>query len=411
MPHQTEEQFRAATLEGVDRLNQRQAELITNYENLTKETKRAFEELTAVKSGVNSQQEILKKLQGAQLQLSRERRMAFDPVARLVNDEERVRSFLAAVLMGAGVKQLPDSLQPHAKALSEGATPGSTLIQGETARDVYDVLSTYGVWNTFGVRAVGTQTNTLPIQTARTVASWLNTQGGQISEDSTKAGSTVTLTVRTMGVLLGVTRELLDDAIVDVAADVLNDFGQACAYRLDWSCLAADGTNDVTDGNYTGIFSGGTAAGAGSGNTTVSELTLDDFVRCLTTVAASVLRRSARWWIHPTILAKICLIRDENGRPIFQTALEAPAPGSIGSILGYPVVLADAAPNTDAAGNVVAVFGDPQGLAVGIRKAFEFAKSEDHLFDYNQIAYRGLVRAGVIIRAATAFAKLTTAAA
>jgi HK97 family phage major capsid protein len=114
--------------------------------------------------------------------------------------------------------------------------------------------------------------------------------------------------------------------------------------------------------------------------------------------------------MHPQVLAKIVQIRDSNGRPIFQTALEAPAGNSIGSILGYPVVLAAAMPSTDSAGNVVAVFGDPQGGAVGIRKQFELAQSDHFEFTSNNSVFRALIRAGFIIKSATSFAKLTLAA-
>jgi HK97 family phage major capsid protein len=111
------------------------------------------------------------------------------------------------------------------------------------------------------------------------------------------------------------------------------------------------------------------------------------------------------------VLAKIIQIKDLNGRPIFQNALEAPAGNSIGSILGYPVIVTAAMPSTDSAGNVVAVFGDPQGCAVGVRKSFELARSSDFQFDYNREAFRTIVRAGVVIKSATSFAKLTLAAA
>jgi HK97 family phage major capsid protein len=155
---------------------------------------------------------------------------------------------------------------------------------------------------------------------------------------------------------------------------------------------------------------GGTAAGATTGNVSVATLDMDDFVRCLSTVDAGVLSRGAKWWIHPTVLAKIALIKDLNGRSIFQNALEAPNGGGIGSILGYPVVPTGKMPSTDTTSKVVAVFGDPQGCAVGVRKQFTLDSSADFQFDYNRTAYRAIVRAGVVVKSATSFAMLTTAA-
>lgn len=403
--------FEGTVLAGVETLTQAQKAAATRLDNLTGETKTALADIAALKLSANSVTEAVTKLTRAHALFGAEvRRANPDPARRILADPDKRGLFNAAVLKTIGAR-VPDSLKEYTKSLTEGATPGSTYIIGELARDVYDVLATYGIWNTFRVVPVGTKTTTFPVTTARAVAAWITTQGGEISEDSTKAGTSVDCAVLTAAILLGVSNELLEDAEIDVAAEVLRDFGQGAAYRLDHACLAADGTADATHGGFTGVFSGGTAATAAAGNTTVGTLELDDFIRCLTTVAAGVLRRPCRWWIHPHILAKICGIKDENGRPIFQTALEAPAPGAIGSLLGYPVVLADAAPSTDSAGNVVAVFGDPDGLVVGLRQAFSFAASTEHFYNYNKTAFRGLVRAGIKIRAATAFAKLTLAAA
>jgi HK97 family phage major capsid protein len=403
------QEFQTKVLGGVETLQTEQKAVKQEVATLSQETKGAIAEINRIKTVTNDQAVLLQQIQRAQVSLRSDIvRANGDPIRRIMSDENKVRSILKTLLLaGAGAKM---ELRPEAKALLESSTPGSTVINNEVAQDVYDVLSTYGAWSTLGVRSVSKYLQTMPVKTARPVALWMLTGAGQIGADSNKAGTSVNLTMLDMGVLIGVARALIEEADIDVVADVLADFGEACAYRLDWAAFAADGSNDTTDGNYTGIASGGTAATAANGNTTVSALDVDDFVKCLTTVAAGTLRRACKWWVHPSIMAKIVLVKDANGRPVFQNALEAPAPNAIGSILGYPVVLADAMPSTDSAGNVVAVFGDPQGCAVGIRKQFEFAASDSFYFDYNQIAYRGVMRAGVIIRAATAFAKLTLAA-
>jgi hypothetical protein len=67
-------------------------------------------------------------------------------------------------------------------------------------------------------------------------------------------------------------------------------------------------------------------------------------------------------------------------------------------------------PSTDSATNVIACFGDPEGGAVGVRQQFDYASSTDFQFDYYRTAYRVVVRAGFIIKAATSFAKLTLTA-
>jgi len=275
---------------------------------------------------------------------------------------------------------------------------------------VYDNLLRYGQFATLGLVPIGSRTQVLPYISARPTA-YIVAQGAQITEGAV-TGSSTTATIKDFAAWLPVANSLLEDAEdndMDLAMYLLDLIAQAIAYRLDWAAFAADGTDDTTDGAYTGIAVGGTAAAAAEGNKTVADLELADFVRCLTTVDAAVLQREAKWWIHPTVIAKICLVRDGAGRPIFQNANDAPL-GAIGSILGYPVIPTGAMPSTDAAGNVIAVFGDPRGCAVGIRKQLNLASSSDFQFDYNRTAFRGVMRAGVQVQLATSFAKLTLSA-
>ena len=159
-----------------------------------------------------------------------------------------------------------------------------------------------------------------------------------------------------------------------------------------------------------GIFSGGTAKTAAAGNVTVGVTELEDWQACVAGATGVLLSRACKWWIHPYLLGQTLLIRDTNKRPLFQTALEAPAPGSYGSILGYPVIRCFAAPSTDAAAAKVAVFGDPMGMAVTWRNSFQF-QVFDQTIDYLKTYYRMTGRFGNIIKAATAFSVLTLPAA
>lgn len=410
-PDQT---FEEKVLAGVEAIETKQSNLVKTVDELQTSTRTALAELAEVRNKHNEAALILEKVQRAQAAMRLETVLAHgNPLKRIASNEVKMAQIAAEICRVKNRpvhKDVADVLQRT--ALYQGATPGSTYITTDLAKDIYDVLGTYGAWSSLGVRRVGKKTTTFPVKTARAAAIWLATEATQLSEDATKAGTSVSCVLKNIGVLLGVSNSLIEEGDLDVVQDVLSDFAQALAYRLDWSCFAADGTNDSTDGAYTGIFVGGTAANAAAGNSEVSKLEFEDVLRCLTTVASSVLRRPCRWWMHPTIVAKMCQIKDSNKRPIFQTALEAPvgAPGAIGSILGYPVVLADAAPSNDQAAAVVAVFGDPQGCIVGIGKDIDFKASADHYFDYDETAFRGIMRAGVIIRAATAFSMLTPTA-
>ncbi|WP_193214937.1 phage major capsid protein [Luteolibacter marinus] len=404
----SEGEFQGKVLGSLKKQQETTDSLVAKYDNLDKETKKAFEDLTKIKNAnYVSDAEFLKAIQKLNLQLSRELKMANgDPIRRIMEDEEK------RVRLNASVRHaLSIPLTPEMKTgLGEDSSPGSTLIDDALASDIYDTLATYGVWNSFGVRRLGTKQTKFPVKTARAAAGYVLTEGGTISEDTAKAGTSVTLEVEVIAALLGVSKQLLDDSEFDVTADVLSDFAESVAYVMDWSCLQADGTADATDGGMTGIFAGGTAATAASGNTTMETLDFEDFTRALLTVDPIVLNRMARWWMHPQILVRCLHVKDLNGRPIFLTATEAPTAGGLGNILGYPVMPAFAAPTANTAGSKVAVFGDPNGLAVGVRSDFEFDGSDHAGWTTYERVFRGIARFGCKIRRATSFAVLTTAA-
>lgn len=405
--------FEKKMLGGIELIQTNQQKMLSDVDRLDKESKKALEELTKVKNQMNSIAEFEIALKKVNVALRNQERISFrSPVERIEGTPE-LRAALnlfarKAVNKNGDMNGVIGTLQ---KALGEDSSPGSTLINQQLFREIYDTLSTYGIWNTLGVRRMGTKLTKLPVKTARAQAGFILTEGGTIADDTNKAGTTVDLEVEVIAALLNVSLQLLQDAEFDVTRDVLDDFVEAFNERLDYAAFMGDGTADATNGGMTGLFNFGTAAVATATHTTIATLTLEDFIRCLTTVDPIVLMRPARWWMHPRNLARVGGIKDLNGRPLFQTALEAPSPGSIGSILGYPLTLGHILPSTDAANNKVAAFGDPASFVVGVRQDFEFEASDEHKWNTYQRSFRCVGRAGVKGRRALGSAILTTAAA
>jgi len=322
-----DEQFRKTVLEGVGHVRKTTDEMVAKYDNLDTTTKKAFEDLTKLRGEQTDLQSKVDAIQRIGVALQRESRMAnADPIARIAACEEK-RTLLNALVRKAASARNPDVRLSEAqrKALNTADSPGSTHLVSDLASDIYDTLSSYGIWSTFAVRNLGTKTTILPVKTVRPVAAWRTSEGGAISDDTNKAGTSGNADVRTMAVLINVANELLQDAEIDVTSDVMMDFAEAIAYRLDWSALQADGTSDATDGG--------------------------------------------------------------------------------------PVVPSFAAPSTNAGGAKVAVFGDPAGMVIGVRRDFEFAASTEAGFGDYETVFRGVMRAAVKIRRAEAFAVLTLPAA
>jgi HK97 family phage major capsid protein len=305
---------------------------------------------------------------------------------------------------------LRGACEPLARAIGEDAGEGATLMIAQLFKEIFDTLAQYGDWATLGVRRLGTKVTNFPVKTARVVAQWLTTEAAPIADDTSEAGGTITLTVLPNAVLLNVSRQLIEDAEFDVTTMVMEDFQEAWNLRLDTAAFTGNGTADGNNGGFTGLFNAGTRAVAAQGNTTVGALDFDDVTRCLTTVAPVVLKRKPRWWLHPQMLVRMMGIKDNNGRPIFLGALEAPSYGAIGTILGFPVTPVMAAPNTDAAGQLVAAFGDRNGQVVGVRDDFVFESSDHYRWNTLERSFRAYGRAATGCRQANAFAILQTAA-
>jgi len=398
-------------------------ELTENFGNLQKETKSAVEELTKAKKQFDGLDSSVKAfelaIQKVNLHLAREKRMAFgNPVERISNDDEKRARFNAAVRLACGrfksyndvalniVKGIPGI---ETKAGLEGSGWGATLINTELAKDIYDTLAMFGAWSTLGVRTLGTRTTNLLVKTARAKAIIID-EGTTITEDATKAGTSVSLLAKVIAVFLSLSNELLEDAETDVTADVFNDFIESFNERMDFLSFSGQASGGVNDGPFTGLFYGGTAVVGASGHVTMEQMVLQDFLNVMLGVDVGVLARAARWWIHPFMLTRTLNIKDTTGRPIFLTIQERPAPNAMGSILGYPVTLVNNAPSANAVSSPVAAFGDGNAQAVGIRKQFTFDLSKEANFQENETAFRGIGRAGTVTRRAQGIAVLKTPA-
>lgn len=390
-----------------------QDDLLKNFDNLDKETKKTFEELTKMKNdftGLDSQFKALDVLfKKVQVQLQLEQRMAnggntLSLGQRTIRDKETAKQVFAAICLSIGKPDIA------AKALGEDTSPGSTLINDELSTDIYDSLLRYGAWGTLGVRPVGTKNHKIPIKTARPVAGFILAEGGAIPDDTAKAGTTASLEMEVIAVLLNVSLQLIEDSEIDVVADVLDDFIEALNYRLDFACFSGNGTADTANGGITGLFNFGTAVTAAATRTSIGLTKYDDWLKCLTGVDAVVLGRPARWWMHPTLMAAAVGVKDDNGRPIFQTALESPG-GGIMNLFGFPVTPVGAAPSANAASAKVAAFGDPRAYAVGVRKQFVLEQSDHHRWTTLERSFRGHGRADAVGLKASALAVMTLPAA
>jgi len=387
---------------------------------LDPEVKKAGEELTRVKNAMNDFDAVSKALEKTMRALKLNARSSFgDPIRRALDNSDELRFTLNAIarhlasLGKDGIKcdpafsrHIEDTLSRQKALTGVDTSLGQATVPIETFNEIFDTLLEYGDYSTLNVMRIGMRTVVLPVATARPQFYWIGAQsalaeGGTITSGAF-TGSQVLLIVQTLACLMYVSRELLADSTVDLAPYVMRQMIESEAQGMDAAAFIGNGNQDTTNAGYVGLFNAplantNLAANATAGNTSVGALQLEDFVNVLLTVSPIVLKRKARWWAHPQVIALASLIRDKMGRPLFQTFTEVPKAGLM-SILGYEVIPTAIAPNVNGAGQPVFAFGDPQGVDIGLRADLEFATSADIGFPQNLMAYRALIRAGVKIK-------------
>lgn len=418
--------FEKTVLDGVKTIQTQQekfqndmTKVMSDLDRLDKEGKKAMEDLTLTKNKANTTfEEVMAKMEKVQKQIVLNTRSSFrSPIARALANEEfrfKINAF-ARYIIACKANELGKLDPAHKKVIEDAAIAqkaltgvdaglGQATVPIDTFNEIYDLLLEYGDYSTLDVKRVGARTNVLPLATGRPQFAWMGAQSGLAEGSQIPSGSfgggDVVLIIQTLGVLMYISRELLQDSTVDLAPYVVRQMIQSIDWGLDTACFIGTGNQDTTNGGYVGLFNAALSntnlgISAGAGRTSVGLLKLDDFVAVQTNVSAEVLKRKPMWWMHPQMIARAVLIRDAMGRPIFQTWQEVPTPGAIGSILGAPVHPTAVAPNTDGANQPVAAFGDPDAQPVGVRADLELATSADIGFPQNLMAYRALFRAGV----------------
>lgn len=416
-----EKEFQGRVLSAIGKVQQQTEEISTNLDKTDKEGKQLAEDFQkhcrTFEGLPNQVASVQRSVSLIEAKIANERRSNFgsalDAITRCAEQNDLVCGVIRGIAsekrrtpMTAAQKSAWETYQ---KAVTEGASPGSTYINDDLVTNIYSLIAEYGIWRGFDVIAAGTKTTKLIVDS--TDPDMLVVDEGTAPDEAAYTGASVSAAVKKLLGWIGVSSELLEDSEVNVAALLLPKFANATAKRIDFFALAADGTADATNGGFTGIFAGGTAAVAAATHTSVAATTLEDWLKVLLTVNAAALTRPCKWWMHPQQIVRALAVKDGNGRSIFLPAIDAPTVGGLGSILGYPVVASHAAQSTDGVSKKIAAFGDPLGEAVLLRKDFEWAASDQVKFLEDKTVFRARARVAAKIKQTDAFAVLTTAAA
>ena len=221
------------------------------------------------------------------------------------------------------------------------------------------------------------------------------TEAGSITASDNSYGN-VTLVAKKYGALFKVSREILNDAAINISDDIANSVAEAQAIAEDDAYLLGDGS--ATYSGQLGIYAS-LPSGAKVTPAAWSAHTLATFTAAMGTVAN----------VNTSRLAFICsrqyyyqvMLKLDKQATQYKD-LSTGMPGADVTFLGYPVFFSQRMSITSTAATTPAgvafYFGDfAGGSMLGDRKQVEIATSDQFYFDTDSLAVRGISRFNTVI--------------
>jgi HK97 family phage major capsid protein len=191
--------------------------------------------------------------------------------------------------------------------------------------------------------------------------------------------------------IVKISRELLADTGVDVEGFLARDAGRALGNALGAALVTGDGSGDP-NGVHTASTTGKTGAaglGGGFGVQDAADEGVDYLIDLFYSVKAPYRASSAcHWMMADSTAAVVRKLKTSTGDYVWQPSVVAGTPDVI---LGKPVIID---PNVPAvAENAKSVlFGDFSAYFVRLAGGVRWERSDDFLFDTDQVTFRAVIR-------------------
>lgn len=214
----------------------------------------------------------------------------------------------------------------------------------------------------------------------------------QVSEGTTIGGTDPTFdnfpwSVYKYGELILVSRELVQDSAIDIESLIGDLLGQNIGILLGAGLATGSGTG-APQGLLTATTVGATGATIGNGGAA----TFDDLINLYYSVIPAY-RTNGKWITSDVALAGLRKLKDSYGQYIWSPSVQLDTPDTI---LGKPVY-SDPNFTSPAVNGKSLVFGDISRYWVRVVNSLEIARSDQFAFGTDQIAFRGILRAGGVL--------------
>lgn len=254
-------------------------------------------------------------------------------------------------------------------------------------------------------QTIGSRDARFAIKTGISVAKPRNEGETYGESDPTMAQKTVQ--VYNFGHITKVTEELLADGFTNVESFIAEDQAEAYANSIEAFGLQGEGAATalgLTTAQVTGKVPLGllndpditeletAASGA---------LTYDDLIELTEDVSSSVASRSS-FIVHKSITKALRLMKDADGRPLWQPNLQAGRPALFA---GHEVHRSDFMPD-DTAGNTPIMFGDFSRVTAYMRQMMTLMRLNELYRASGEIGFRGSFRLDILAKQPAALRKL-----
>ncbi|WP_410824334.1 phage major capsid protein [Methylobacterium oryzisoli] len=301
-------------------------------------------------------------------------------------------SFLRAGTRGLGAEEQ--------KALSVGVqTAGGYLAPDQFTTDfVRDLVLFSPIRGIADVRASSSHTVLVPKRTAITNAKW---QGEAVATTASEpAFAQQEVEVKNLATHVDINNQLIDDAVVDVEAEVRLALAEDFGMKEGKAFVSGDGVLEPE-----GFM---TAAGVPvvlNGHAT--NLSADQLIAILYSLAPAY-RSASTWLMNGSTLATIRKLKDSQGNFLWQPGLVAGQPETI---LGRPVVEAVDMPDVAANAFPIALGAFKAAYRIYDRKAMEVKANPFLLMTQDQTRFHAFRRTGAAVVQPAALRKLKMATA
>lgn len=199
------------------------------------------------------------------------------------------------------------------------------------------------------------------------------------------------------GVLIQVSRELVDDGGVDLEGYLAMQAGRALGNALGADLITGNGSSKPTGllNNTTLGATGPTGQSGGLGPTSATANSGADFLIDLFYSVISPYRASSAcgWLVRDATMAVIRKVKDTTGQYLFQPSLVAGTPDTL---LGKPI-RSDPFMPAIATGAKSIAFGDLSQYFVRLAGGVRFERSDDFAFSTDLVTFRALIRGDGIL--------------